>query len=291
MNILTFADEAEPAGRLADALHAKLGLVEIHDFPDGEVLPRVGDVASRTILYRSLDRPNGKIVPLLLAADAARRAGAKRLELVCPYLPYLRQDAVFRAGEPLSRDVIGPLIGRAFDRVLTVDAHLHRTRDLAAIMQTPAHNLSTAPALAAALAANGPSIVIGPDCEAQSAATALARLLGADVLMLTKSRDEGRRVRFGTEALGQVKGRRAIIVDDVASSGSTLIAVARMAAEAGASSIEVAVTHALFGPEVSYELRAIGVDRIISTDSVRHPTNAAPLASLLAEALRARRWA
>lgn len=291
MIVLAFPDEAEAAGRLAEALGCPLSPIETHEFPDGEVLPRVGKVARRAIVYRSLDRPNGKIVPLLLAADAARRAGAERLELVCPYLCYLRQDAVFRRGEPLSRDVIAPLVGGAFDRVLTVDAHLHRTHDLSAVMRTPARSLSAAPALAEALAINGPSVVIGPDSESAPWAGALARLLRAELLVLEKSRDAERRVHFTVSNLDRVKGRRAILADDVASSGSTLLKVARMTREAGAREIDVAVTHAMFGLDVSHELSAAGVNRVVSTDSIRHPTNAAALAPLLASALQEPSWA
>lgn len=286
MIVLAFADEAAPAGRLAAALGATLGVIQLHEFPDGEVLPRVEAASPRTVIYRSLDRPNEKIIPLLLAADAARRAGAERLELVCPYLCYLRQDTVFTPGEPLSRDVVLPLLGRAFDRVLTVDAHLHRTADLSTVMGVSAESLSAAPVLAAALGGGDPPLVVAPDSEARPWADGIAKSLGGDLLVLEKRRDAARRVTFGGAELGAARGRRAVIVDDVASSGSTLVAVAGMLRAAGAASIEVAVTHALFGEDLRRRLKTVGVQRLVSTDSVVRGEDAAPLAGILAEALR-----
>ena len=284
MRLLAFPDEAGAAGRLAKALGVELGLVEVHDFPDGESLPTVPGADRTTVIYRSLDRPDPKLMPLLLAADAARRAGAERLVLVCPYLCYLRQDAVFAPGEPVSRDVICGLLGRAFDRVVTVDAHLHRTKDLSAAMGVPADDLSAAEPLADAL--GGAAVVIGPDRESAPWAQRIADRLGGELAVFDKVRGGDRRVTLSAPDLSVVKGRRVVIVDDVASSGSTLIAAAEQLKQAGAASVEVGVVHALFGADDAARLKAAGVERIVSTDSVAHPTNAASLAGLLAEALR-----
>lgn len=285
MRLLAFPDEAAAAGRLASALGVELGLVEVHDFPDGESLPTVPGAERTTVIYSSLDRPNPKLMPLLLAADAARRAGAERLVLVCPYLCYLRQDIVFEPGQPVSRDVICGLLGRAFDRVVTVDAHLHRTKDLSAVMGITADDLSAAEPLADALEGDAP-VVIGPDRESAPWAHRIADRLGGELLVFDKARDGDRQVTLTAPDLSKAKGRRAVIVDDVASSGTTILAATEALKRAGAASIEVGVVHALFSPEVGERLKAAGVARIVSTDSVAHPTNAAPLAGVLAAALR-----
>jgi len=284
MRLLAFQDEAAPAGRLAKALGVELGLIAAHELPDGETLPTVPGAERTTAIYRSLDRPNPKLMPLLLAADAARRAGAERLVLVCPYLCYLRQDAVFAPGQPVSRDVICALLGRAFDRVVTVDAHLHRTKDLSAVMGIRADDLSAAGSLADALAGEAP-VVVGPDRESAPWAQRIADRLGGELVLFDKERDGDRQVRLTAPDLSVVKGRRGVIVDDVASSGTTILAATEQLKRAGAASIEVGVVHALFGPEVEARLKAAGVARVISTDSVAHSTNAAPLAGLLAGAL------
>ena len=125
-----FSDQAAEAKRLAAALGTPLAFVDVHAFPDGELLPRVPDAASTTLVYRSLYQPNTRILELLLSADAWRRNGARRLILVAPYLPYMRQDQVFRKGEPVSQSVLAGLLDRAFDHIVTVDPHLHRTPEL-----------------------------------------------------------------------------------------------------------------------------------------------------------------
>lgn len=282
-----FADEAAPAGRLAQALGAVLQPVDLHRFPDGETLPRVAaPAAETTVVYRSLDRPNGKLVDLLLAADAWRRAGARRLLLAAPYFCYLRQDAVFAAGEPLSRDVIAPLVGTRFDGVVTVQAHLHRTHDLAALLGAPAQNLWATEPLAAALPAYvAPPLVIGPDAESRGWAEAWARRLGGEAVTLAKSRRGDRSVSVAAPAPLPAAGRPVVIIDDVASSGETLLQAARLAAAAGAASIDVAVVHALMDEPAIRRLTGAGVRRIVSADGVAHPTNAAALAPLLAQAL------
>ena len=285
--VACFADEAAPAERLAQALGAGLAPVSVHAFPDGETLPRVAvPAAETTVVYRSLDRPNAKLIDLLLAADAWRRAGAKRLLLVAPYFCYLRQDAVFAPGEALSRDVIAPLIGARFDGVVTVQAHLHRTHDLATLLGAPAENLWAVEPLAAVLPAYAaPPLVIGPDAESRAWAEAWARRLGGAAATLEKSRRGDRSVSVSAPAPLPAAGRPVVIVDDVASSGETLIQAARLAGAAGAASIDVAVVHALMAPEAMERLAYAGVRRIVSADGVAHPTNAARLAPLLAEAV------
>ena len=100
----------------------------------------------------SLDQPNDKLLALLFAAEALRRGGAKRLVLVAPYLCYMRQDAAFHEGEAISQKVIGRLLAGSVDRVITVDAHLHRTKNIRDVFPgIDAENLSAMPAIADAL--------------------------------------------------------------------------------------------------------------------------------------------
>jgi len=192
---------------------------------------------------------------------------------------------VFEPGQPVSRDVICGLLGRTFDRVVTVDAHLHRTKDLSAVMGIRADDLSAAEPLADALKGEAP-VVVGPDRESAPWAIRIADKLGGELVVFDKARGGDRQVRLTAPDLSVVKGRRVVIVDDVASSGTTILAATEQLKRAGAASIEVGVVHALFGSDVEERLKAAGVGRIVSTDSVAHPTNAAPLANLLAEALK-----
>lgn len=284
-----FADEAAPARALADALGVEFRIVDVHSFPDGEVLPTIPAAAATTIVYRSLARPNDKLMPLLLACDAWRRASVQHLILVAPYFCYLRQDAIFAPGQPNSQAVIGDLLGARFDRIVTVDAHLHRTPSLASVFpQTQATNISAAPAIAAWLERNHPKVdfILGPDVESEPWVSQAAALLRAPYRLFSKTRLGDTDVRLKLEASEDFAGCTLALVDDICSSGGTLIKATEMLRNAGARDIIVCVTHALFDQTTADKLRAAGASAIVSTDSVMHPTNAIALAPLLADALR-----
>jgi len=283
--VTAFDDQAAPALRLADALGAPFLRLALHRFPDGEVMPVAPDAPKRVVLHCSLDHPNEKLIPLILAADALRRRGVDRLILVAPYLCYMRQDALFAPGEPLSRDVIGRLLGGTFSRIVTVDAHLHRTPRLSDVFGARCDNLSAAQPLAEALKGHDHPLVVGPDEESEAWVRAIATRLGGDTLMLRKQRHGDRHVSLGEADLARAKARRVLLIDDICSTGETLIAATRALRGAGAASIDVGVTHALFDDAAEAGLRAAGARRIVSTDSVAHRTNHAWLASVLAVAL------
>ena len=160
------------SSRDAAGLAARLGVpfheIAIHAFPDGEIRVTVGPASATTIIYASLDRPNDKLIALMFAAEALRRGGAKRLVLVAPYLCYMRQDTAFHEGEAISQKVIGPLLARCVDRVVTVDAHLHRTPDIMAVFPgIQSDNLSAMPAISDTLRKAGldpATVVVGTGC-------------------------------------------------------------------------------------------------------------------------------
>lgn len=282
-----FAGDAAEVGRLAGRLAVPQGLIDLHAFPDGETLPTVPQTdAATVILYRSLHHANDRLVSLLLAADAYRRSGVARLVLVAPYLCYLRQDAVFRPGQPLSRDVVGRWLGGAFDRIVTVQAHLHRTADLADVFGAPAESLGIAGDLAILAAGGERPLIVGPDSESGPLAEDAATRLGTDWVVFDKTRLGDRQVRLSLKAPDKVAGRAVLLLDDVCSSGGTMEQAIVLLRQAGAASVDVAVAHALFGADVEARLRAAGARRILSSDSVPNPTNAMELAGVLATALR-----
>jgi ribose-phosphate pyrophosphokinase len=286
--ICAFDDDLVAAQSLARALGLPLHEVSLHRFPDGEGLPLAPLGAfDRLIVYRSLDRPDAKLLPLLLLADAARRTGVGKLVLVAPYMPYLRQDAVFAAGQPVSRDVVGRLLGDAFDMVLTVQPHLHRTHHLAAVF-APAQiqAISAADTLAHAIGAEGDPIIVGPDAESRPWAQSIAARLGAPHLVLAKMRLGDRQVRIQVPADADLTDRRVVLIDDICSTGNTLRVAVQVLLAAGAARVEIVVVHALIGESDLEGLLAEGVAKFTSTDSCAHPTNRISLADLLARRLR-----
>jgi ribose-phosphate pyrophosphokinase len=281
-----FADSGRFGRRLARAAGLDLARVDVHRFPDGESLVRVRPPAGRrAVLVRCLHDPNAKLVETVLAADALRRAGAREVTLVAPYLPYMRQDAVFTRGEAVSQRVIGACLARAFDRVLTVEAHLHRVRRLGEVLAGRGRSLSAAPAVAAWIRAGGPgTVIVGPDEESTPWVRAIARAAGRPWIVGRKIRLGDARVRLHLPAPPPAVAR-AVLVDDVASSGGTLAAAARALRRAGVRHVDAVVVHAIFAPGALARVRDAGVRRIVSCDTVPHPTNAIAAAPLLAAAL------
>lgn len=281
---------ASDAKRLASLLGLPLQEIALHRFPDGEMRVTVGPAASTTIIYASLDQPNDKLLAILFAAEALRRGGANRLVLLAPYLCYMRQDAAFHDGEAISQRAVGRLIAATVDRVITVDAHLHRTADISAVFPgIEAENLSAMAAIASALRQAGidpATIVIGPDAESRPWVSDLADRLGLAHTVAQKIRRGDRAVEISFAEAGLVAGRPVLLVDDIVSSGGTLIACAKALTGAGATTIDAIITHALFPSQMAADFAAAGIRSVRSTSSVPHPTNAIPLDDILATALR-----
>jgi ribose-phosphate pyrophosphokinase len=284
MLVLGFADYARQAHALAEALGVSFAEVQVHHFPDGESRIRVPpELPSDVVICRSLNRPNDKLVDLMLTARCARDNGASRLTLVTPYLCYMRQDIAFQPGEAISQRIVGHFLAGLFDAVVTVDPHLHRVHSLAEVVPANrADALSAAPAMGEFLKGrpNRP-LLVGPDEESEQWVRSVAAIAGLDFVVARKVRLGDRSVTVELPARDYT-GVDTVLVDDMASTGRTLAVTAGNLLELGASRVDVLVTHALFVGNSLSELRAAGVSQIWSSDSVAHETNAFFLASLLA---------
>lgn len=285
-----FAESEGPARRLAALLAIPFHNISVRRFPDGESLVRADESKAQTaILYRSLDDPNAKLVELILAASALRDGGARRVVLVVPYLAYMRQDIAFHPGEAVSQRVIGQLIASHFDALVTVDPHLHRTARLDDVMPSlPAIAVRAAPSLLAMLEqdlAPG-TVLVGPDSESRQWVKLFADALHLDCIIGEKDRRGDRAVDLAFPGIEQVAGRPVLLIDDLISSGGTLLACAALLQEAGAASIEAVASHCLASAGDLARLAAGGIARVRATDTVPGPVAFAPIAPVLAEALR-----
>jgi ribose-phosphate pyrophosphokinase len=286
--LLCFEDEQTPAQAAADATGLALAVVVRHRFPDGEVRLRLpASLPPRVVVWRGLHQPNEKLVELLLLAQTARTLGAQHLTLVAPYLAYMRQDIAFNPGEAISQRVVGAFLATLFDAVITVDPHLHRVATLQEAVPVPdAVVLSGAPLLADHIAAQRSDVLlIGPDEEALQWVAVAAERHGWAHAVCRKTRHGDRQVDIELPAL-PVAGRAVVLIDDVASSGHTLARAAQLLCAAGAASVDVAVTHALFATGAEQLVRDAGVGAIWSTDCIAHPSNAVSIVPAVAAALR-----
>jgi ribose-phosphate pyrophosphokinase len=286
--LLAFDDEAALATALAAALGWELAIIDSHSFPDGETRLRLPHaLPADTVLLRGLQQPNARIATLMLAAAGARELGAARLTLVSPYLAYMRQDIAFTPGEVVSQRHLGRLLAGWFDAVVTVDPHLHRVATMDEVV--PGRRgvaLTAAPLLGEFAARRMPgALLLGPDEEAGQWVRAAAAAGGLDHAICIKQRHGDRDVEVALPSVS-VAGRAVVLLDDLASTGRTLVEAARGAFAHGAASVDVAVTHGLFIGDAVEQIRAAGVRDVWSTDCVPHASNAVSVVPLLAAALR-----
>lgn len=286
--LLCFDDEEAIARRAADAVGLPLAVVERHRFPDGELRLRLPDpLPPKVVVWRGLHQPNEKLVELLLAARTARTLGAQRLTLVTPYLAYMRQDMAFNPGEAVSQRIVGAFLADLFDAVITVDPHLHRVATLEeAIPVRDAIVLSGAPLLADHIATQRRDVLlIGPDEESQQWVAQAAQRHGWASGVCRKTRHGDREVDIELPDLA-ITGRAVVLMDDVASSGHTVAQAARLLKAAGAATVDVAVTHALFAVGAIELLTDAGAGQVWSTDAIPHPSNAVSIVPAVVDVLR-----
>ena len=286
--LLAFDEERALAQDLALALGLPLRFIARHRFPDGELRLILPDpLPGCVVLLRGLQQPNEKLLELMIVAPTARELGASRLLLVAPYLAYMRQDMAFSPGEAVSQRHIASLLSRFFDHVVTIDPHLHRIACLDEVMPAGAGiALSAAPLLGAWIANQAPgALLIGPDEESAQWVREAAMVAGLE-------HDIGRKVRHGDAHVSlslpdvDVAGRAVVLLDDMASTGRTLIGSAQVLLARGAASVDVAVTHALFNGDALAALKTAGVRHVWSSNTVPHESNAVSVVPLLAAALR-----
>jgi ribose-phosphate pyrophosphokinase len=287
--LLAFDDERSMAEALAAALGVPMALVQRHRFPDGETKLRLPpELPAELLLLRGLHQPNEKLVELLITAPAARALGARRIVLVSPYLAYMRQDMAFTPGEAVSQRHIAKLLASQFDGVITVDPHLHRIASLDEVMPgCPNLALTAAPLLGEWVAHHVPgALLLGPDEESLQWVAAAGRAQGLDHAVCHKQRFGDHDVRVALPDV-PLAGRAVVLMDDVASTGRTLLEAATAALGAGAASVDVVVTHALFVGDALAHLRAAGVRHVWSSDAVPHETAVVSICPLLVGAIRA----
>jgi ribose-phosphate pyrophosphokinase len=275
--------------RLAQAIAAKagadLGDLETRRFPDEETYLRVAsDVAGREVaLVCTLADPDPQVLRLIFAARTARGLGAGRVTLITPYLAYMRQDRAFQPGEAVTSVQFADLLSAEFNRLITVDPHLHRHKALGDIYSIPTVALQAAPLLAAWTAANvAQPLVVGPDAESEQWARAIAA--GAPCVVLRKQRRGDREVEIGFPDLTAHAGRQPVLVDDIASSGRTLVEACEGLVARGFAPPVCVIVHPLFVEDAFDRLSAVAA-AIVSTDTVAHPSNRISVAALLAVGL------
>ena len=288
--MLSFPDDLALATAVAARLGARRGRLDWRHFPDGESLVAIDEdlAGDEVVLFSSLNDADRKALPLRLAADTAREFGARRVGLVAPYLGYLRQDARFHRGESISARSFARFLDQGLDWLVTVDPHLHRIATLGQVLRMPATAVAAAPLLAQWIRDEvDRPMLIGPDSESEQWVAEVARLAGVSHQVLRKQRHGDREVEVSLPDPGLLRGHTPVLVDDIASTGRTLLATLAHLQPLQLPAAVCVVIHPLFAGGAWQELQRAGAGRIVSTDSIAHTSNAISLAAPIAEAVAA----
>jgi ribose-phosphate pyrophosphokinase len=277
------------AGALAAAWPADLAAVDLHRFPDGESLvrldepPRGRDVA----IVCTLHEPDASLLPLIFAAGAARDLGARSVGLVAPYLAYMRQDRRFQDGQAVSAPQFGRLLSQHFDWLACVDPHLHRIHALGEIYSIPTREVKASPLLADWIAHNVERpLLIGPDAESRQWIERIARAAHVPSLVLEKSRHGDRDVGVAVPELRLFSDHTPVLADDIISSGGTMIEVTKALVAQGLRAPVCVAVHAVFAPFAYWGLLEAGASRIVTANTIPHPSNGIDVSLAVAEACR-----
>lgn len=292
--MLVVAGSASPklAARVARQLKCQLIKPELKRFPDGELYARIlADVKGENVVVIQSTRypPNSNYMELFLLLDAVRDLGAKKITAVIPYLAYARQNKRFKEGEAVSLRTVAKLIESVGpDRVYTVDMHAHRIGDVQEIFNIPAKNLTAAPLLSKYLYDNyglKNPVIVGPDEESRRWAETAGKALGADWDYMVKKRLGPEEVEIRPRKL-EVEGRDAMVIDDIISTGGTMVKAVKILKKYGARKVYAACTHAVLASGSLRKVRGAGVEEVFATDTIESKISKVSVAPIIADALR-----
>lgn len=293
---ILFAGSGNPplARAIAAEMGSALGACSVERFPDGETsVSLLESVRGKDVFLLQPTCPpvNDTVMELLVFADACRRAAAGRIHAVVPYYGYARSDKRHGRREPIAASMVALLMKEAgIDHVVTIDLH---TTQIEGFFPGPFDTLSAVPTLCAALKPRlpGDAVVVSPDAGRVKLATEYAARLDLPLAVLHKRRESGTETRV-THLVGEVQGRTCLVIDDMISTGGTLVESVSALSEAGATAFMVAATHGLLLRGAAQRLAEAGVGCVFVTDTVppaddpRGIVQTVSVAPLLAGALR-----
>lgn len=274
------------AAKVANLLDEQLCSIETHKFPDGERYIRIkDDIQDEVVVIQSTGYPQDEnFMELFFIIKNLKDIGADRVKVIIPYLGYSRQDKRFKSGEAVSVKIIAELLEAAgADEILSINLHEHKIIEFFSI---PAHDLSAIPLLAEHLSSRvDDPIIIAPDKGALDYAKTIGRIMGCEYDQMEKVRVSPERVETRVKNL-DIDGRSAIIVDDIISTGGTIVNAARILKDQGAGEILVACVHPVLVDDALLRIFSAGVDDVIATDTIKSEVSVVSVAPLIAETLK-----
>lgn len=284
--------------RVADYLGLDLGRLTSTKFSDGEIRLMVDESARGNdvfILQPTCSPVNDTLMELLIMLDAFRRASASRITVVMPYYGYARQDKKIKPREPVTARLVADLISVAgAHRVVCVDLHAEQIQGF---FDIPVDHLYAGPIIGRycieqGFAEDEDIVVVSPDVAGVGRARSLAEMLNSPIAIIAKRRPEPNKVDI-VEIIGDVDGKRCIMIDDMIDTGGSIIQGAEALLKRGAKEVMAACSHAVFSGNAPQRLQDSVVSRVIAMDTVPIPSvrqfpklTVLPIAPLIGQAIR-----
>lgn len=278
----------ELATTLATVLGTARGELSLRHFPDGESYVRVlSDVqGAEAIVVCTLHRPDEKLLPLMYLCRVLKDLGTSTITLVAPYLSYMRQDKAFQPGEAVTSVYFAALLSSFADKLVTIDPHLHRRSSLQEIYSIPCHVLHASSLISAWIKKHVKDpLLIGPDSESEQWVSVVARDADAPFTVLEKTRLGDADVRVTVPHVERYADRTPVLVDDIISTARTMIETVGHLKTMGLKAPWCIGTHGVFAGTAYEDLVAAGAARVITCNTIPHPSNAIDVSSLVVPAL------
>ena len=286
MNIIYFSlpGNEELTKTLAQKSKAEVGKVELRYFPDKETYVRVlSDVKNEhVVLVCTLHQPDDKLLPLYFLTQTIKSLGALSVNLISPYLAYMRQDKVFNEGEGITSAYFAKLISGFADSLVTIDPHLHRRSSLNEIYIIPTKVAHAANHISAWIKNNVQNpVLIGPDEESEQWVADVAKNADAHFTVLKKLRHGDNDVEVSVPHIEKYRTCTPILVDDIISTGRTMIETINHLKQAGMKAPVCIGVHAVFADNAYQNMQNAGAAEIITCNTISHPSNQIDISDLL----------
>ncbi|MBS3114467.1 ribose-phosphate diphosphokinase [Candidatus Woesearchaeota archaeon] len=274
---------------IAGRLHKKYSNLIVNKFPDHELRIRFEvDLKNKNVVLVQSFYGNVSdcIIEIILAAKTAKELGARRVMLIAPYFPYMRQDKRFHKGEAVSQHIIADLIDKYFDAVYLMDPHLHRKNKLENVFKIKSKKLTANSLIADYIKKHIKNpVIIGPDEESYKWAKNVAEMLNVESGILKKKRYSPYHVEVKLNKKIDLKDKNVVIVDDIVSTGHTILETAKILKKLGAKNIYCICAHGIFVNDAFKKLNKAGV-KVVSTNTIPNKAAKIEVSGVIASSLK-----
>jgi ribose-phosphate pyrophosphokinase len=293
--VTSLSNSEKIAKNIAKGIESDYMKTEVSCFPDGDLyLKFKGDVKGKKVIICESFQPNSTqaMMNIVFAAQAAKQQGAKKVVVCAPYLAFMRQDKMFNPGECVSAPIMAKLLNENVDKLLTVDPHLHRILKMKDVFTIPAKNLTANSVIGEFVAKRYKTslkklMIMGPDWESYQWADEIARIVGVPDTVLHKDRHSARNVDVKLTEEVDLVGKTIVIVDDIISTGNTMIKACIKSKKLGAKKVIAIGVHGLYVENALKKMEKY-FDEIFSVNTINHSTNKIDVSPVFIDELKLR---